>query len=86
MPKRVVYLLEPIQVEEYYRYLIALPFGVPYGLAETVQQQAAVGKAGQLVTIREPACFRRLSCQQDHCSAQKRISSLEVIDLLQRCR
>src|SRR5689334_13523975 len=80
MSKRVVDGLESIQIKEQQRHQLVLPFSSSYRLVETVQQQTAIRKAGQLVVICELARLCPCFAQQGNLLLKKRLLCPQLID------
>src|ERR1700730_7085527 len=80
MSKGVVDGLESIQIEEQQRHQLMLPCRLSHRLVETVQQQTAIRKAGQLVVICELARLRHCLAQQSNFFPSKRLLLPELID------
>jgi len=85
MPERIVDALEAVQIEEQQRHLFVVTRSQRYREIEAVQQQVAIGQAGQLVVIREaPGLLHRFR-QERIFLLEQRTPTLKSIELPQCC-
>ena len=84
MPQQIVDALESVKIEEQQCHLLVLARCPRRCLIEAIQQQSAIGQAGELVVMCKPARLRHRLCELSHFLLQKFISFLERVDLTQR--